>query len=147
MCAGTHTHTHAYTCSVHVTRGEPLPRGAQHRHSLGSHALAGSRGSLHACPRPSTSPSSVDQQCWTASRGTSDIPAAAEREAPCQPARETPCRPAREARPWVCLAESETLDSLSASEIPGMLLLRSYMHLGSLRVFFAFVIMNYMDSE
>ena len=141
MCAGTHTHTHthAYTCSVHVTRGEPLPRGAQHRHSLGSHALAGSRGSLHACPRPSASPSSVDQQCWTASRGTSDIPAAAEREAPCQPARE--------ARPRVCLAESEALDSLSASEIPGMLLLRSYMHLGSLRVFFAFVIMNYMDSE
>lgn len=38
-------------------------------------------------------------------------------------------------------------DSLSASEIPGMLLLRSYRLLGSLRVFFAFVIMNYMDSE
>lgn len=81
----------------------------------------------------------MDQQCWTASRGTRDIPAAAERE--------TPCRPAWEARPWVCLAVSEALDSLSASEIPGMLLLRSYMHLGSLKVFFAFVIMNYMDSE
>lgn len=39
------------------------------------------------------------------------------------------------------------LDPLSASESPGVLLPKSYMQLGGLRVFSAFMVMNYMDSK